>query len=405
MNELRRDGFSGAVAVVEDGKLLFADAAGEARQGAPFSTDMKVDVASISKPITTMAVLKLAQQGRLSLDDTIGRWLPNVPADKKTITLRQLLSHTAGIVDGIEGVTDYTPISTREMAERLLKAPLDFAPGSRYSYSNGGFVVVAAIVENVSGETLEDFLQQEVFAPVGVQASYDPAKFPADQVADGRSYYEGDWINVREMAAASKGPFGYLWGEGGLFISAPDLARLIDAFFSGKIVDQRWVDVVWRPVAKIGGAYQEGLGWVIADLERGTRSARYTGSSNHSVTAASYYPEARLTVAALGNKAVPSGTRAAKELAAAFLGSDFGTRPAPEAKGEVVAPDSPEARLARELAEILGAFTAEKVKFVADHFTAEARADGGAEAILRELDASISVGRASRMRTPLRARR
>lgn len=393
MDGLRRDGFSGAVAVVKDGKLIFVDASGEARQGARFTPGTKVDIASIAKPVTTMAVFKLAQQGRLSLDDTIGRWLADAPEDKKAITLRQLLSHTAGIADGIEGVTDYTRITTEETADRLLKEPLDFTPGSKYSYSNGGFVVVTAIVQKASGERLEDFLQREIFAPAGVSASYDPTKFPARQVADGRSYYEGEWIKVRDTAAASKGPFGYLWGDGGLFISAPDLARLIDAYFSGKVVDQRWVDEAWRPVVRIGGLYQEGLGWVISDLQRGTKSARYTGGSSHSVTAASYYPEARLTVVALANKAVPSGTRAAKELAAAFVGSDFGTRPPLKAKGEVVAPNSQEARLARNLAQILNAFKAEKAKFVADNFTPEARANGGADSILQELNASIRVGR------------
>jgi CubicO group peptidase (beta-lactamase class C family) len=101
-------GFAGAVVIRSGGREVFSAAAGKAGPEIPFTEHTAIDIASIAKPVTAMAILKLAEQGRLGLDDPIERWFPEAPSDKRRITLRQLLSHSSGITSFVDGVGDYT---------------------------------------------------------------------------------------------------------------------------------------------------------------------------------------------------------------------------------------------------------------------------------------------------------
>lgn len=320
---LRANGLSGAVVVRKGGALVYAAGAGEAGPGIAFTPDTAIDIASISKPVTGMAVLKLVEQGRLRLDDTIGRWFPEAPKDKQAITLRQLLSHSSGIVDIPAGMTDYTPVSSAAMGTKLLEAPLEFPPGSKWSYSNGGFGLLAFVVERASGQSLFAYLQEQVFARAGVAASYDPERFPGDRVAQARR--DGGWRDVRALAAARKGPFWGLWGAGGLFISAADLARLCEAFMAGRIVRPALVREALAPViAREEPGISWGLGWGLIDVDEPASPARlfasHTGGSGHSNTDLRHYPELGLTIATVTNQGEGAGPRAARDLSRAWLG-------------------------------------------------------------------------------------
>lgn len=322
--KLRAEGFSGAVAVRKGGRAIYSAAAGEAAAGVPFSAETTViDIASISKPVTAMAVLKLAEVGKLRLDDTLGRWFPEAPPDKLPITIRQLLSHSSGIVDIPDGMTDYTPISSGRMAALLLDAPLQFQPGERWSYSNGGYNLLAAIVERASDRSFFDFLEREVFAKAGVQANYDPQRFPAEAVAG--AFRDGSWVDVRSLASARKGPFWGLWGAGGLFISAADLARLTEAFMHGRIVSPELVNLSITPVLpEEGGQSYAGLGWALIPITLPGASAKWfvyhNGGSGHSNTDLRYYPELAITIATVSNQARGSGTGAGRAISRAILG-------------------------------------------------------------------------------------
>lgn len=322
--KLRKAGFSGAVVVRKAGRQIFAEGVGESTAGVPFSPERTViDIASISKPITAMAVLKLVEEGKVALNDPLERWFPEAPADKRPITIRQLLSHSSGIVDIPEGITDYTPISGDAMAKLLLSAPLEFRPGERWSYSNGGFNLLALIVERASGRSFFDFLEREVFARAGVRASYDPETFPPDAVAG--AFREGRWVDVRSLASARKGPFWGLWGAGGLFISAAGLARLTEAFMLGRIVSPELVNLSITPVLpEEGGQSYAGLGWALIPITLPGASAKWfvyhNGGSGHSNTDLRYYPELRITISTVSNQGRRSGTGAGRDVSRAILG-------------------------------------------------------------------------------------
>lgn len=315
---LAKQGFSGSVVISRRSKILFERHHGSASAGTPIGPQTRFDIASVTKPVTAMAILKLAEQGKLALGDPLSRWFPAAPVDKRNITIRQLLAHSSGITDFVEWVRDYTPISKPEMASKLLKVELGFEPGSRWSYSNGGYNLLGQIIEAASGRDLESYLQSEIFAPAGVAASYDPTKFLAREVA-GVSR-DGQWRDVRQLANPANGSFWGLRGAGGVFVSARDLALLIDAFMAGKIFGPDSVRLATSPEIAEGMLSDSALGWVL--IRRGSRDPviYYSGGTLHASSAIRHYPDLDLTFVALSNKAEDSAARHAnRKVAHAFL--------------------------------------------------------------------------------------
>src|SRR5689334_10810256 len=163
---------SASIAVVRDGRIVLARAYGrQSPQIATATPDALYQIASISKQFTAAAILILRDQGRLSLDDHVSRYVPGITNGDR-ITIRQLLSHTSGLQD--YWPQDYSfaamerPVTPQQIVERWAHRPLDFAPGTQWQYSNTGYVVAGMIVERVSGQPLLAFLQRHVFAPLGM---------------------------------------------------------------------------------------------------------------------------------------------------------------------------------------------------------------------------------------------
>ena len=214
---------SASVAVVRGDRLVFAKAYGKASEAMPAATaQTPYQIASISKQFTAAAILLLQRDGKLSLDDTVSKYVPGVTGGD-TITIRQLLSHTSGLQD--YWPQDYsfaamrTPTTPQQIVDRWAKKPLDFAPGTKWQYSNTGYVVAGMIVEKVAGMPLLAFLQQRVFKPLGITA--------VDQdLATGAGYPQGYQrfalgpVRVERPAAR-----GWLFAAGELAMSAPDLAK------------------------------------------------------------------------------------------------------------------------------------------------------------------------------------
>ena len=164
---------SASVAVVTDGKLQFARAYGRQNGGqAAATTTAAYPIASVSKQITGAAILLLAEEGKLSLDDPVARYLPAL-TDADKVTIRQLLSHTSGYRDywpqNYAFSAMFSPVQPQGILDRWAKMPLDFAPGSQWQYSNTGFVAAGQIVEKVSGEPFMRFVQRRIFQPLNMK--------------------------------------------------------------------------------------------------------------------------------------------------------------------------------------------------------------------------------------------
>jgi CubicO group peptidase (beta-lactamase class C family) len=212
-----------SIAVVQDGKIVFAKAYGEQGPGAPAVATARYPIASISKQITATAILMLADENKLTLDDPVGKYVPGL-TDGDTVTIRQILSHTSGYRDYWPQDFSFAdmqhPVTPDAILDRWGKAPLDFPPGTQWQYSNTGYVIAGRIVETVSGQKLMDFLKARVFRPLGMTSAVDADTGMTKSDAVPHMRYALGPVRVETPAAP-----GWLFAAGELSMSASDLAR------------------------------------------------------------------------------------------------------------------------------------------------------------------------------------
>ena len=259
------DGSSGSLVATLDGEVVTCVGWGQG------GCETVYDIGSVSKQFTAAAVVKLQMQGRLRVTDPIGRFFDDVPVDKRGITVRHLLTHTAGLLDALGD--DYDPLTREAMIAGVLSSELRTRPGERYHYSNVGYSMLAAIVEKVSGMGYEDYLAQELLAPAGMtQTGYvlpewdqgDVAvEYDAKDLPQGRPY-EHPW--------AEDGPYWNLRGNGGLLSTAQDMGRWLLALEGDAVLDERARKELFRPrvLEEPGGDTRYAYGWVVADTPIGT---------------------------------------------------------------------------------------------------------------------------------------
>ncbi len=163
-------GFSGVVIVARDGKVLLEKGYGmhDAAASLPMRTDSLWDWASVTKQFTAAALLRLQDKKKLSLDDPLGKHFPDVPADKKGVTVRHLLNHTSGIESGFKSEWDFDSRSRPALEKLVLSRPMTSKPGEKHDYSNSGYALAAALVERLSGQTFEEYCVTELFRPAGM---------------------------------------------------------------------------------------------------------------------------------------------------------------------------------------------------------------------------------------------
>ncbi|HVZ15813.1 MAG TPA: serine hydrolase domain-containing protein, partial [Terriglobales bacterium] len=217
---------SASVAVVRDGKIVYLHAYGYANleNKTPAQPNMRYSIGSISKQFTAAAILLLQEQGKLSLDDKVAKWLPDL-TEANNITIRQLLSHTSGYQD--YWPQDYVmpemlqPTTVQHILDKWAKIPLDFQPGAKWQYSNTNYVIAGVIVEKVAGKPLLDFLQEKVFGPLQMKTvtNTDQAKLPPSDPTGYMRYALGP------LHPAPKEGKGWMFAAGELAMTAEDLAR------------------------------------------------------------------------------------------------------------------------------------------------------------------------------------
>lgn len=307
---LEEQGFTGAIVVLNGTVVAFCRATGLAGSNVDYAAGIPGDVGSISKPATALAILALVERGKVDLDDSISKWFDDAPSDKANITVRQLLLHMSGLPEYIVDTDDYTILSQGEAIGAIFSKPLESDPGSQWSYSNPGYTLLAAVVERASEQPYFQAMNDLVFAPAGVQASYDPAVF--EQVANISS--GGKWTDLRRDAAATAGPFWSLWGAGGLYMSAADLAVFMKAFMEGKIVSPEMVASAREPLVLLNDTNAGGLAYGL--VKRGDRWIYYFNGMGQSGSADLWGdPDTNRVVAVTANSAKPHAISAGRKVA------------------------------------------------------------------------------------------
>jgi CubicO group peptidase (beta-lactamase class C family) len=254
-------------AIVRNGTIAYANAFGMARLDPvlPATPSMRYSIGSVSKQITATAMLMLVEQGKVSLDDHVGRFLPNLTRGNE-VTIRQLLSMTSGYQD--YWPQDYVmppmlkPVTAQAIVDEWAKKPLDFAPGTKWQYSNTNYVIAGLIIEKVSGMPLVDFLRQHVFTPLhmaSVMITDEGALPPSDP-----ERYER--FGLGPPRVAPKEGRGWMYAAGELAMTASDLAR--------------WdISVIDRSLLKPASYHAQQTSMILADgRATGYGLGVYTGS-------------------------------------------------------------------------------------------------------------------------------
>jgi CubicO group peptidase (beta-lactamase class C family) len=290
-----RGQFNGSVLVADHGKIVYQHSFGvaNAAKSIVFRPDTPCYLASLSKQYTAMAIMMLHKRHKLSYDDQLTKYFPEFPSYAQKITIRNLLNHTSGIVDYPKLGLEHPGLTNEEVLNALIKqARPQFPVNEKFEYSNSGYILLALIVEKVSGRPFRTFLKKEIFLPLGMKNSF---------VHDGSE-------PLPEKRAVGYNRFGDLddytlltFGEGGIYSTVGDLFKWDQALYTGKLIDQTTLNEAFKP-AKLndGRDSNYGFGWGIGTYENEptlSHAGRFGGFNTY----IKRFPQSRNTVIFLTN--------------------------------------------------------------------------------------------------------
>jgi CubicO group peptidase (beta-lactamase class C family) len=313
-----------ALGVVQNGQLVYARGYGMANldYGIPNSPSMVYYVGSVSKQFTAASIALLAQQGHISLDDPVRRYVPELRDYGSPLSIRHLVHHTSGIRD-IYVLMDLAGIRMEDvfpddaaLALIARQKELNFKPGSDYLYSNSGYWLLGQIVERVTGQSLREYARREIFEPLAMTHTHfhdDPGHVMKDRVVSyaraGDAYRSADLANFDKI------------GAGGLYTTVEDLLAWDTGFYEPRVGGAAWLQQMHsRGLLTTGDTLDYAFGLTLG-MHRGLRTVRHGGSLMGFRAELLRFPDQRLTTLVLCNLATIAPAGLAERVAAVYLGS------------------------------------------------------------------------------------
>jgi CubicO group peptidase (beta-lactamase class C family) len=289
-----------SVAVLRGDSVLLARGYGWANLElqVPASDSTIYQSGSVGKQFTAAAIVTLVREGKIGLDDPIRTYLREAPSSWRKVTIRHLLTHTSGIPDYTEDLVDFRRDYSEEQLARLYaKLPLEFQPGTTWSYSNTGYALLGFIIRRVTGQFYGDYLRERVFQPLGMRTARVISerdlvsnRAAGYQLVDGEVKNQ-DWVSPSLNTTA----------DGALYLTVRDLARWAIGLNHARVPDSAGLAMSWTPVRlNDGGTFTYGFGWGVDD-QRGHLRIGHGGSWQGFRAAINRYPDFDLTVIALAN--------------------------------------------------------------------------------------------------------
>ncbi len=306
-----------SLAVVRDGEIVQAKGYGLSNVELSVAANPETiyQSGSIGKQFTATLVMMLVEEGKLSLDDPIGKHIAEAPASWKGITVRHLLTHTSGIsnnlYDKMNMRQDYTE---DDLLQQIAALPLDFPPGEQFNYSNPGYVTLGILIHKVSGKFYGDLLREKVFGPLGMATArvIDEADIIPNRAA-GYRLVEGELKNQEWVA-----PVLNTTADGALYLTVLDMAKWDAALYSEKLLKRDSLDLMWTPATLNNGkTVQYGFGWMFGEM-RGHRVIRHGGGWQGFSTHIARWVDKKLTVIVLTNLAGAPADAIANGVAALY---------------------------------------------------------------------------------------
>jgi CubicO group peptidase (beta-lactamase class C family) len=276
-------GVAGVFLVARDDRVLVHEGVGLAdRESAVrFGPETVFDIGSITKQFTAAGILKLEEQGKLSVEDSISRFFAGVPVDKRGITVHHLLTHTSGLIGDFGG--DYQTMPRDSIVRLALASELQSVPGAAHDYSNAGYSLLGAIIELQSGQPYERFLHEQLFRPAGMhKTGYVIPQWSPGELAAG---YRGEqrWGTPLDHAWATDGPWWNLRANGGILSTTSDLHRWHRALEGNAVLSAASRAKMFTPHVSEspGGDASYGYGWAVFRTPRNTRLIAHNGGNGY----------------------------------------------------------------------------------------------------------------------------
>jgi CubicO group peptidase (beta-lactamase class C family) len=291
-----------SVAVARDGTTIYAHAYGYANVAAktPATVETHYEIGSITKQFTATAVLQLKEAGKLSLSDTLARWIPEYKRAAQ-VTIRQLLQQTTGIpnytdVDGFEKIASQKPASFAAILALIDKKPLEFQPGSRFTYSNTNYILLGEIVERASATSWESYIRERIFTPAQMTHSgFIDDEPKLEPMATGYV------VEKNVVKVAPKFGSGWAWSAGAIVSTVGDMLAWDAALFGGRLINQTDLASMFAGGKEAFGAGSTyGFGWVV-DSADGHKRYWHNGGTFGFLSANLVFPKDRVAVVVLQN--------------------------------------------------------------------------------------------------------
>lgn len=325
-DQFKPDGTGCAALVAKDGQVIYRKAFGLAdlELNVPMKPEMVFRIGSITKQFTAIAILQLMEQGKLSLQDEITKYIPDYPMHGHSITIEHLLTHTSGI-KSYTNVPMFremirTDLKPEEIIEKNKALPMEFAPGKKWNYNNSGYIMLGYIIEKVTGKTYPEYLQENFFTPLGMTSSYygDNTRIIKNR-ASGYQPGEGGTVNADYLSMTLP------YAAGSIMSTVDDLYKWNRALHSYRLVKKETLDMAHTSYKLTDGKpVGYGYGWSLSELQ-GSRSIEHGGGINGYLSYAIYLPEEDVFVALLSNSNGQAPEFSALRMAAIAIGKPLKT--------------------------------------------------------------------------------
>ena len=303
-SDFNQPGAPGAsLAVIQNGRFIYSKAYGlaDVENNVRASTSTNYRLASVTKQFTATAILKLVDQGKLSLDSRLTEVLPGAPTYARDVRIRHLLSHTSGLVDYEDFVPDTQTVQVLDADVLKLLSKIDtmyFPAGAKFRYSNSGFALLALVVEAVSGQPFALFLKQNIFEPLGMKhtVAFQNGISTVENRAFGHSRTDKGFVRTDQSNTSA------VLGDGGIYSSVEDLFKWDQELYANRLVSASLRQQSFTPAMLNDGTQTKyGYGWYVEPYKN-LSSVYHTGSTRGFRNAIFRLPDQHLTVIILTNR-------------------------------------------------------------------------------------------------------
>ena len=299
---LIKRGFNGSILIAKEGEILYEKYSGyrDLRLRDSLTDTTSFHLASTSKPFTAMAILRLVQENKLSIDDSLSRFFPSLPYPG--ITIKMLLNHRSGLPNYVHFMGDNKKWDTRitvtneSMLEFMYtrKPPRDFVPGTRFAYSNTNYVLLAMIIEKISGLPYAEFMTRKLFAPLQMQHTY---VYTLDKDSIATRSFKGNgeiWDNDHLEGT---------YGDKNIYSTPRDMLKWDQALYTGQFLRKSLLDSAFMPYSfEKPGIHNYGLGWRMLLMPNGKKVIYHFGKWHGFTPAFARLTDEKVTIIILGNK-------------------------------------------------------------------------------------------------------